>query len=237
MKGTLNELQGKIFEELVKEIKYGGDVSIKSFSEKHFVSPSFLVKLSKKLGYSGFKELVFSLGMDGKMPKCMEAPDGTDYPHMIISNYSKELTGEFARKLLDARPYYIYAAARGYSGMVVEYMSQKLLAQGYRMVYMEGVHEISNHQNNIGILVSESGETEAVVEVARTFQNQGNYTIAFLSNGNSRLGRMVDLPIVISKWKDENKWGFSTFVPYSIIAFDLLFSNVQKEKQKAETVS
>ena len=64
MTNSLNELQEKILGELINEVRDNNKISIQEFSDKHFVSPAFLIKLSKKLGYSGYKEfgLLFENG-------------------------------------------------------------------------------------------------------------------------------------------------------------------------------
>ena len=48
MTNSLNELQEKILGELINEVRDNNKISIQEFSDKHFVSPAFLIKLSKK---------------------------------------------------------------------------------------------------------------------------------------------------------------------------------------------
>ncbi len=225
MTNSLNELQEKILGELINEVRDNNKISIQEFSDKHFVSPAFLIKLSKKLGYSGYKELVFSLKMAEKMPKNIGFSNNIGYPYTVISNYSSELVENFGNHLKNAKPYYIYAAGQGYSSVVVEYMSKKLLPLGYRMVHTENFRELPNHKNNIAIMVSASGETASVLEAASSFHNMGNFTIAFMHNGNSRLGKLVDLPIIISKCEEE---GINAFVSHAILAFEVLLCTSQK---------
>lgn len=47
MTNSLNELQEKILGELINEVRDNNKISIQEFSDKHFVSPAFLIKLSK----------------------------------------------------------------------------------------------------------------------------------------------------------------------------------------------
>ena len=44
----LNGLQRQILDEIKEDIKKNSDMSIKDFAKRHYISPAFLVNLSKK---------------------------------------------------------------------------------------------------------------------------------------------------------------------------------------------
>lgn len=226
MSGKLTDLQEQILEELKAEIRKKKDVSIQNFCSNHFVSPAFLVKLSQKLGYSGYKELIFSLKMSQTGHQVVHMNDDTVFPELFIGNYSDELLEKVAEKFRKAKSNYIYANGRGYSSLVVEYVGMRSLKKGYRIIYMESFKEIPKHTDNIAILVSESGETEDILETAIACKKVKTCTIGFTQNGNSRLAKMVDIPIIISKWKDGETYGINSFVSNAIMIFEFIIAKL-----------
>lgn len=226
MNGKLTDLQEQILEELKAEIRKRGDVSIQSFCQSHFVSPAFLVKLSQKLGYSGYKELIFSLKMSRVGHQVVHVNDGHVFPELFIGNFSEELMKSVVDRFRKAKNNYIYANGRGYSSLVVEYASMRSLKKGYRVIYMESFKEIPEHEDNLAILVSESGETEDVLETVIACKKNKTCTIGFTQNGNSRLAKMADIPIVISKWKEEQVYGINSFVSNAIMVIEFIIAKL-----------
>ena len=222
----LNGLQRQILEEIKADIKKNSDMSIKELAKRHYVSPAFLVNLSKKLGYSGYSELIFSFKSNLKSPNMAQMHDLKGIRSTVIRNYSEALAADFSQNMKRAKEKYIYAAGVGYSMVIIDYISRKCIQKGYRVVYTESLGELSEVKENVGIMVSESGETQLVIDQAEKCKKSNYFTIAFLRNENSRLGRIVDLPIIIPKAEWEDELQVNTFVPNAIIAFQLLFSQL-----------
>ena len=210
----LNGLQRQILDEIKEDIKKNSDMSIKDFAKRHYISPAFLVNLSKKLGYSGYRELIFSFKSSHKSQPAAQDRDLAGIRNTIISNYSEEMVDTFVRHMKGAKEKYVYAMGIGYSMVAIDYISRKC------------VRELSEFEDNVGIMVSESGETQLVIDEAEKCRQHGYFTIAFLRNENSRLRKMVDLPIIIPKEEWEDELQINTFVSNTIIAFQLLFSQL-----------
>ena len=183
----LNGLQRQILDEIKEDIKKNSDMSIKDFAKRHYISPAFLVNLSKKLGYSGYRELIFSIKSDHKSPPAAQDRDLAGIRNTIISNYSEELVDTFIRHMKGAKEKYVYAMGVGYSMVAIDYISRKCVRDGYRLIYTESLGELSEFKDNVGIMVSESGETQLVIDEAEKCRQHGYFTVAFLRNGNSRL--------------------------------------------------
>ena len=222
----LNGLQRQILDEIKEDIKKNSDMSIKDFAKRHYISPAFLVNLSKKLGYSGYRELIFSFKSSHKSQPAAQDRDLAGIRNTIISNYSEEMVDTFVRHMKGAKEKYVYAMGIGYSMVAIDYISRKGVRDGYRLIYTESLGELSEFEDNVGIMVSESGETQLVIDEAEKCRQHGYFTIAFLRNENSRLRKMVDLPIIIPKEEWEDELQINTFVSNTIIAFQLLFSQL-----------
>ena len=91
----LNGLQRQILDEIKEDIKKNSDMSIKDFAKRHYISPAFLVNLSKKLGYSGYRELIFSFKSSHKSQPAAQDRDLAGIRNTIISNYSEEMVDTF----------------------------------------------------------------------------------------------------------------------------------------------
>lgn len=222
----LNGLQRQILDKIKEDIRKNRDMSIKDFAKRNYISPAFLVNLSKKLGYSGYRELIFSMKSNYKSSSAAPNCDLSESRNAIISNYSEEMVDIFIRYMKGAKGNYVYANGVGYSMVAIDYISRKCALEGYRVIYTESLGELSEFKDNVGIMVSESGETQVVIDEATKCRQHGYFTIAFLRNENSRLYRTVDLPIIIPKEKWEDELQINAFVPNTIIAFQLLFSQL-----------
>ena len=80
----LNGLQRQILDEIKEDIKKNSDMSIKDFAKRHYISPAFLVNLSKKLGYSGYRELIFSFKSSHKSQPAAQDRDLAGIRNTII---------------------------------------------------------------------------------------------------------------------------------------------------------
>lgn len=50
--------------------------------------------------------------------------------------------------------------------VAIDYISRKCVRDGYRLIYTESLGELSEFEDNVGIMVSESGETQLVIDEA-----------------------------------------------------------------------
>lgn len=221
----MTNLQKDILEKIKLDIITQKKMSIKECSERNYVSPSFLVKLSKKLGYSGYSELIFALKSSdvnvAKKSNCI-------CPLDIIGNYSERLVNDFVDLLLLGKDGVIEGQGKGYSAHVVKYISYRLSEAGFRFLYFGDYREV-HKCNYILLAVSESGENNDLVDNVEREKRNGHKSIAFTRNVNSRLAKVSDLVIVVNKSSEENKLNFKGFCGCSILAFEVLFCEVLKK--------
>ena len=80
MNNQLTQLQSQILESIRDDIKQKRDMNIKECAKRNYVSTAFLVKLAKKLGYQGYKELVLKIDASE-----MITPSSSLYPSIFLS--------------------------------------------------------------------------------------------------------------------------------------------------------
>lgn len=198
------------------------DVGIRQVAQECFTSTSSIVRLAKKLGYSGFREMTFELGRIQH-----ESQSHSTGPDKSAVHFTYQIEG--LRLFCDSlrRGDVIVLSGEGYSRVSTEYMERKLVGLGYSAV-MQDCLEASQLIESFGdslklaILVSKSGRTKAVVDMAKKCNEVGVLTVAFTGNSKSELAQSCDVVFTV---KDEHPFDIENtevnrFTGYSIVAFE-----------------
>lgn len=222
----LTETEQSVLEHLINNIDSIQDIGIRQVAQDCFTSMTTVMRLSKKLGYSGFREMTY------------------DLKH--LQNASQELTVDlqnneihFSYQLDDLKLYFeafsrkrpIGINGEGYSRLVAEYMERKLVGLGVTAImqdYLEADQFIGAFHDQLGLmmLVSKSGKSPAIIEMARECQKANILTAAFTGNPNSDLAREADILFTI---KDDHPFDIKNaqpncFAGYCILAFEELIA-------------
>lgn len=224
----LSPTEQQILEYLVEKGAGVRDVGIRQVARDCFVSTSSIVRLAKKLGYSGFREMTFELShLQGESRIRTEGPD-RDAVHFA---YQTEGLRLFCESL--AKGDVIALSGEGYSRITTEYMERKLVGLGYSAVMQDFLEpsqllESFGDSLKLAILVSKSGRTKAVVEMARSCDEAGVLTVAFTGNPKSELAQVSDVVFTV---RDEHPFDIENtevnrFIGYSIVAFEEIMGYV-----------
>ena len=189
--------------------------SIKEVAERLKVSPALLVKVSKKLGYSGFKQLKDALTTQ------LESSDFTPAEQLLPNDSCEEIISKVlhnsisalteildfidgplvnaaAELLLEAKDIEFYAA--GASSIVCEDFQQKLLRIGIkasvpmeRHLMLMSASLLTDH--DVVLVVSHSGQTSDLMDAVRVAKQSGAKIISITNNYNAELSQLSDIPI------------------------------------------
>ena len=123
---NLTELEKVILNKIHDHISRNERVGINTIAQECFVSKSAIVKLSKKLGYSGYSEMYYTtLSSTNNALKL-------DFSHDIVDTYKGDsLTihiNMLVELLKDYREKRIYLDSLGFCDSAKEYYLQKLLS-------------------------------------------------------------------------------------------------------------
>lgn len=85
----------------------------------------------------------------------------------------------------------------GFSRIVAQYMATKLVGLGFLAViqdFLETDQFVESNRNTLScmMLISKSGQTEAILETARACHDAGITTLAFTGNEDSELAKTAD---------------------------------------------
>lgn len=58
----LNESEQQMFQSLLEAADQNIQYSVREFAARNYVSPAALIRLSKKMGYTGYTDMVYRLG-------------------------------------------------------------------------------------------------------------------------------------------------------------------------------
>ncbi|MEA5050567.1 MAG: MurR/RpiR family transcriptional regulator [Oscillospiraceae bacterium] len=201
---NLNEQESGVVTSIISHIEKGGArVGISQVAAENYVSTSFIVKLCKKLGFAGYTDLFYHLQKNGPRPQ----PDGAPPAAYPADQYKK-----FCDILYDCRDKNGFAVGEGFGDIVADYITQRLAICGFRMFngvhfydYMifreqgQGGRQIftSNVSPSFIFAVSQSGETEKVLDNVRRAKQQGFRVISFTRVPDSALASLSDALFVI----------------------------------------
>lgn len=196
----------------------GSDILNRSISEVAAaagVSDSTVVRVCRRLGYSGLKEFKIALAQDQKKPNEFLVED-IDWDDLLPDVRKKIFSGsvlaledsahllddvelQHAVDLLSRKAIHIYAAAGSIT--IAYYMKRQFMKIGLRVCSYndESCFQFSLAslgENDVVVGISCSGEEESVVKVLAWAQQRGISTICLTNHINSTLARHADAKLV-----------------------------------------
>lgn len=196
----LNELERRILEYIKENLSHKKYLTLNDVSNKFFISPNTVVRLAKKLGYSGFVQLREDL-IHSLIPSI-------DFQSWSIDNQllkTKKLLKEEAFKeiihLLDEKKEILFYA-HGLSKYSCDIVADKLRILGKNAIVFNERHLMlhsaihSNHESLI-FLVSMSGETKNIVECANVASVNGAIIVSITGLSQNSIEKIANINIFV----------------------------------------
>lgn len=227
----LTSLEEEIFKYFVEHIDTVQEMGVRALAKATFTSPASVIRLSKKLGYTGFTDMYYSLLPIIKKAEYSSVDSeetilSTDL-RSIIRNYSTETTQQFIDNVLLLKHQYIFIYATGFSQITAEYIYKKLLVLGRKAILASGSDSIGVFENNLEdigamIVVSKSGETKQVYQKLQTAKEANIYTVSFTREVENRIGLLSDLNIQVYDFHklDDRNMLPNLFFPGVLLSFE-----------------
>ena len=212
---SLTALEASTLFTLVHRRANGGDTLLKCAAADAGVSEALIVKIAKKLGFEGFRQLREALDEHGRLAQTdLQAelciPEGTCVRLQMVlracmrsleqglARVSSEALERAADWLLAARQRDLYG--QGGSGQVARDAAQQFLRMGVRAsVFDDGELMLMSagllRRGDVVMAFSHSGQTAAVLEAARQARRNGAQLIALTNRSDSPLGRESDVAL------------------------------------------
>ena len=202
----LNETETAIVTSIVEHLEKGEKkISIAQIASENYVSTAFIMKMSKRLGFNGYTDLVYNLARSRET----ETDKGAYGLKSLLDNYSEEKIQQFLGYLKDYADRKLFVVGAGFADVVADYIAQRLSVCGF-MVYnrvqfydymlfrdSKGSPLQDNVEPAFIIAISQSGETDQILSNVRRAVQKGFKVISFTKVENSTLAGLSDLCFVI----------------------------------------
>ena len=237
----LTETEVKVLNYIIDNIEDVNKLGVRGIAKNNFTSTSTIMRLSKKLGYSGFLEMQYNLSdlkRNGLGDNLNESDflDSLDMNGLLKEN-NKEVIKEFLNIINSENNKFIFIYANGFSGIVAEYINKKLLVMGKRCILSNGTDSIGVFENNLNfissiIVVSKSGETSMVLNKVKTAKEHNIKVISFTNETDNSISKLADICFKIKDTNelDDRNLMPNTFFPKVLVLFELLIYEYYKQK-------
>lgn len=236
-KNRLTEMEYSVLLFAAENVSLVREMNIRELAARCYTSPATIIRLCKKLGFTGYSEFLFFL--KGQQPTLHqiersnhEAWDEQFRTHVTNFERTNTLISEqvstFRSVLDDSRSIFLYGA--GFSTFFAEYMSKKLhlkkkqawvsSAGDSRSLFLAHIE----HQD-LFIAFSRSGETESVLEKVNIAKQHGIPVIAFTRATKNRLGELATVHIPIYDDRLEETTTASSYDANLLLVIEMLLHN------------
>jgi Transcriptional regulators len=203
------------------------DMTVRDVAARNYVSPAFIIKLAKKMGFSGYREMLFLLRQESDEIRRRQDCSGYESIKLIVKNYSDEMRDQFVDYFNLCKPNQVSVMGMEYSSIVGTFIGRRIARKGWSS-YEGNPHDLATTNPEfprLFILISASGETQMIIDSIQRAKSLGMKTVGFVRNERSRVASLVDLPIIVQSCIPAGP-NIDTFTPMAILAFDLLFDFV-----------
>ena len=237
----LSEDEKKVITSITAHIERGEKrVGIQQIANENFLSTTTIVKMCKRLGFDGYSELYYYLS---RQFASHGRGRGTESLKSLIDNYSDELITRFCELLDGSRTAKLFTTGEGFSNIVGSYIAQRLSICGfmvfnnvhfYDYMLFRDAHHLTDGSDAPPVMfaVSQSGETEPVLNDVRHAKQHGHKIVAFTRRGDSTLAQLSDLVFVLDGTKQTLAGSLpNPFFGHVILVFEDLMARYFERKE------
>ena len=152
-----------------------------------------------------------------------------------LGNYDDTLITRFCALLMERRSGKVFTTGEGFSNIVGTYIMHRLAICGFKafnnvhfydyMVFQEARHGTMRDEAAVMFAISQSGETEPVLNDVRHAKQHGHKIVTFTRRGDSTLAQLSDLVFVIDGAKQTLAGSLpNPFFGYVILTFENLMA-------------
>jgi DNA-binding MurR/RpiR family transcriptional regulator len=229
---TLTELEKTILNRINYYINENKRVNIQTIADDCFVSKGAVVKLAKKLGFSGYSEMYYvTLAAREKT----FAADYSGVEEIFQNSKSQEYIKMFYEQLWQNRNSKIYIDSLGICDTARDYYLQKLLIFEFNASICYHFEAFHVHNPGLYIFLSYSGTNSGIIDKVKVAADNGFKVIALTANPNSPLGKLADYTFnVTGSRSDKYDYMPDLFTANLIILFELVLSEYSQKYLKPE---
>lgn len=196
---SLNELEFEVYKYIIANIHSIQQMRIRELADKVHVSTSTILRFCKKVNCEGYSELKLTIKHHLATKKHIFQNNQKE----VILNYFDTLNVEYFNQSITQIAQLILQSDKtlfcgiGFSGALAKYGVRWMTSLGKLAYHMEEAYlEMLIHEDKtVAIILSVSGETAQVIEMANRFKSQGITLIALTTSSVSTLANLSDYVI------------------------------------------
>lgn len=229
---NLSKLETEVFQYILDNIDECSNMGVREIARNNFTSTTTIIRISKKLGYDGFREMIYDLKNHSKLGTVKRYDIFKDeYIKQIISNENIDSDiKKFIKLVFSNKRVLVYG--NGFSKSISEYIYKKLTVRGIQCIFTSesdglGVFKRYADVSDIMLIVSKSGQTLDMINKVVMVKSKGVKVVSFTTESNNDLDKLSDVAIKIKGENildDENKEP-TLFFGYCLIIFEYIVKN------------
>ncbi len=246
---NLPEAENQVREYILKYPKKVLEYTVYDLAKESFTSPATVVRLCKKIDIKGFARLKVLLAEETKYFQDMKLNlldtttiEKNDTPHAIIekiTNISIK-TIEETRVLVNEEQFMkvvkllqkavvIDFYGEGASNMVAvdgqfKFMRIGKIVNTYQLYDRQYVQAVNSDATHVGIIISYSGETKRMIQIAGILQKNGTPVVAVTSSSVNSLNRIADHNLFVTAKETVFRSGAMASRTAQLYIIDILYA-------------
>ncbi|MBY7729295.1 MurR/RpiR family transcriptional regulator [Vibrio splendidus] len=185
---TFQGIERAIYEYLIGHASELHDISAKTIANKALTTTTSVNRVCKKMGYASYTELRYKLANELKKTEPIPENDMSQQQIAIVAN------------TLKLSPV-VYMYSRGASIVSVNYLSRFLSLANVPHLVITDIHQLTRAELGTLLLISKSGETNAVIEMAQNAKRKGLKVVG-ISHQGSTLDQICHLNVALEEQVD-----------------------------------
>ena len=239
----LTEEETKIITSIIRHIENDERrIGVQQIANENYVSPTYIIKMCKRLGFDGYSELYYHLQQTAN---ANDRSSGAALQE-LIDNYDEEKGRQFCELLRQFQNQKLFADGSGFSELVADYIVQRLAVCGFMVFnrvhfydfmifHEEHKGAATNIEPSLLIAISQSGEAVPILNDVRAAKDRGFKIICFTKREESTLASLSDLVFVVEGSKQTLVGGMpNPFFGRVILAFEELVGYYFKSRKPLE---
>ena len=255
-KQSATESEKEVLRFLINQTREAVEMDIHTMAKKCFCSPATILMICKKNCFTCFLELKQALCNYMNFSKQLmqvnlDAPSGEKIPNIVANVLNTNIMAiqniynlldfdeldRIVALLLSQR--YVYLYGIGASFLVAKDFQQKLERINKRTFLYEDIHlQLISSTNlepgDVAIIVSYSGITKEIIEIAQNVKMCGGKIIAITKYGTNKLSSMSDFNLFVPMLEKPLRVGASSSRVSQLSVVDIVYNTyISLEKDKS----
>ncbi|WP_426709574.1 MurR/RpiR family transcriptional regulator [Cetobacterium sp. SF1] len=187
-KHKLDSLEENILKFIIDNINDKKSISIRNVAQENFTSTSVIYKCMKKLGYSSYSDFIFFLKNKNSFMNISEE----------IIEEKDENFNEALEIFKTNRENLFMFLSTGIGNNISSYMHERMTIEGMRSLANGHLQllESTLSKDIILIVISQSGETESILDMLKIAKKNKIRSISFIGKKNSTIEKLSTISLV-----------------------------------------